>query len=69
MAGKTPKLQQFALTPDQLFARQSLDLTEDEGYISHSDPIPIKMKMEHTRSMNSTLKSQEALDPMFAMSF
>ena len=69
MAGKTPKLQQFALTPDQLFARQSLDLTEDEGYISHSDPIPIKMKMEHTRSMNSTLKSQEGLDPMFAMSF
>ena len=69
VAGKAPKLQQFALTPDQLYARQSMDLTEDEGYSHQTAPIPIKRHMDHLNSMANTFKSRDALDPVFAMSF
>ena len=70
VAGKTPRLQQFALTPEQLYARQYMDSADDDGHMHHSDPIAIKStRDDHQNSLSSTLKSGEELDPVFMMSF
>ena len=70
VAGKTPRLQQFALTPEQLYARQYMDSTDGEAYMHHSDPIAIRnRKMNHRSSISSTLRSGEELDSVFTMSF
>jgi len=70
VAGKTPRLQQFALTPEQLYARQYMDSADGDGHMHHSDPIAIKStRDDHRNSLSSTLKSGEELDPVFMMSF
>jgi len=70
VAGKTPRLQQFALTPEQLYARQYMDSTDGDGYMCQSTPIAIKNRRSgHGNSLDSTLRSGEELDPVFMMSF
>ncbi|DBA86192.1 hypothetical protein WJX77_012289 [Trebouxia sp. C0004] len=69
VAGKTPRLQQFALTPEQLYARQYMDSADGDGHMHHSDPIPIKStRDDHRNSLSNTLKSGEQFDPVFMMS-
>ena len=68
VAGKSPKLQQFALTPEQLYARQYMDLMEDDMYMCQSDPIAINRKVDHSHSLNNSLRSGEEIDSVFMMS-
>ena len=68
VAGKTPKLQQFALTPQQLFARHSQDSADDEVYMHQSYPIAIKSRRRND-GMSSPSKAGEDQDHVFSMSF
>lgn len=65
VAGKTPKLQQFALTPQQLFARHSQDFADDEAHVYQSEPIAIQVK----QATYNAAKYGEDYDPVFSMSF
>lgn len=65
VAGKTPKLQQFALTPQQLFARHSQDFADDEAHVHQSESIVIQKQGASHNPMNFG----EDHDPVFSMSF
>ena len=69
VAGKTPRLQQFALTPEQLYARHYLDSTDDGMYMHKSDPIAIKTRSSVDSSSHHAPRSREELDPVLMMSF
>lgn len=51
VAGKTPRLHQFALTPEQLLARQYHDALEDELCPEHAIAIPHKHKTAPSHSL------------------
>ena len=65
VAGKTPKLQQFALTPQELLARHSQDFAEDEAHVYPSDLITIQMK----QATYIPKRFGEDHDPVFSMDF
>ena len=65
VAGKSPKLQQFALTPQQLFARHSQDFADDEAHVYHPEPISIQRK----QATCNPKKFGEDHDAVFSMDF
>ena len=65
VAGKTPKLQQFALTPQQLLARHSQDFADDEAHVYTSKPIAMNRK----GACQSPVQCGEDHDNVFSLSF
>lgn len=69
VAGKHPGLHQFALTPQQLLARHSLDAMEDDLYSGQSIAIPGKRRVDHSNSMYDGSNFGVATDNVCGLSF
>ena len=69
VAGKHPGLHQFALTPQQLLARHSLDAMEDDLYSGQSIAIPGKRKLDHSNSMYHGSNFNVETDRVYGLSF